>query len=43
MAALNLLWEIAQLPLYTIYEEGEPAAIAFAVAHCTAGAWPSGS
>lgn len=34
---LNLVWEVAQLPLYTIYETGTPWAIAFAVAHCTAG------
>ena len=36
-AALNLAWEIAQLPLYTIFHEGRPGQIAFAVAHCTAG------
>jgi hypothetical protein len=36
-AALNLVWEIVQLPLYTIYHEASPAEIAFAVAHCTAG------
>ena len=28
----NLLWEILQLPLYTIWTEGTPAEIAFAVA-----------
>jgi len=36
-ALLNLVWEIAQLPLYTIYAEGDLATIAFAVGHCTAG------
>lgn len=36
-ALLNLAWEIAQLPLYTIFHEGRPGQIAFAVAHCTAG------
>jgi hypothetical protein len=36
-AGLNLAWELAQLPLYMIFREGSPAAIAFAVAHCTAG------
>ena len=34
---LNLGWELAQLPLYTIYQSGSPGSIAFAVAHCTAG------
>ena len=34
---LNLAWEIAQLPLYAIYVEGDLRTIAFAVAHCTAG------
>ena len=37
MAVLNLLWEIAQLPLYTIWTEGARAEIAFAVFHCTLG------
>ncbi|HWQ38336.1 MAG TPA: hypothetical protein VNM24_06945 [Burkholderiales bacterium] len=36
-AVLHLVWEIAQLPLYTIYREGDLATIAFAVGHCTAG------
>lgn len=36
-ALLHLIWEIAQLPLYTIYEEGDLSAIAFAVGHCTVG------
>lgn len=36
-ALLHLIWEIAQLPLYTIYAEGDLATIAFAVGHCTAG------
>jgi hypothetical protein len=34
---LNLVWEIVQLPLYTIYSTGTPKEIAFALAHCTAG------
>ena len=33
----SLGWELAQLPLYTIWDEGTPAWIAFAVVHCTAG------
>ena len=34
---LNLLWEAAQLPFYTLWHEGDSIAIAKAVAHCTAG------
>lgn len=37
MIALNLVWEVAQLPLYTLWVEGTPAEIAFAVLHCTGG------
>ena len=37
LAALNLAWEIAQLPAYAIWTSGSPRFIAFAVAHCTAG------
>ncbi|MBI3516604.1 MAG: hypothetical protein HY060_21440 [Proteobacteria bacterium] len=33
----NLLWEIAQLPLYIIWTTASAGDIAFAVAHCTAG------
>ena len=33
----NLLWEAAQLPLYTLWRTGTPATIAAAVLHCTAG------
>ena len=35
--ALNLLWEIAQLPLYNIWYEASSGEIAFAVLHCTVG------
>jgi len=35
--ALNLVWEILQLPLYVVYVEGDPWTIAYVVAHCTAG------
>ena len=35
--ALNFVWEIAQLPLYTIFATGTPKEIAFALAHCTVG------
>lgn len=36
-AGLNLAWEIAQLPLYTLWTEATPPYMAFAVAHCTLG------
>jgi len=37
LGALNLLWEIAQLPLYTLWEESPRFFIAYAVVHCTLG------
>lgn len=37
IALANLVWEVAQLPLYTIWRDGTPGEIAFAVLHCTAG------
>ena len=37
LASLNLVWEIAQLPLYTIWREPDRGKIVFAVLHCTAG------
>lgn len=37
LGGLNLAWETAQLPLYTLWSEASAGAIAFAVAHCTAG------
>jgi photosystem II stability/assembly factor-like uncharacterized protein len=37
VAALNLVWEIVQLPLYTLWREGSAWEVAFAVAHCTGG------
>lgn len=36
-ALLSLAWEIAQLPLYTIFTTGSVREIAFAVVHCTIG------
>jgi hypothetical protein len=36
-AALMLAWEIAQLPLYTIWTEASGMSIGLAVAHCTLG------
>jgi hypothetical protein len=37
LGASNLLWEIAHLPLYTVWAEGSPRFLAFVVAHCTVG------
>ena len=37
IAGANLVWEVAQLPFYTIWREGTPSKIAFAVVHCTGG------
>ena len=37
IAVLNLLWEIAQLPLYTLWTKETPAYIAYSVLHCTVG------
>lgn len=36
-AGLNLAWEAAHLPLYSLWKEAEPAYIAFSVVHCTLG------
>lgn len=33
----NLVWEVAQLPLYTLWTTGTPLEIAWAAIHCTAG------
>ena len=33
----NLVWEVAQLPLYTIWRTGTAGENAFAVIHCTVG------
>lgn len=33
----NAIWEVAQLPLYTIWRTATPREIAFAVFHCTIG------
>ncbi len=35
--ALNLVWEVAQLPLYTIARTLDAARLAYAVLHCTVG------
>ena len=33
----NLIWEIGQLPFYTIWRDGSAREIIVAIAHCTAG------
>ena len=35
--ALNLCWELAQLPLYTLWQEAPLSRSLFAAAHCTLG------
>jgi len=37
MLALNLIWEIAHLPLYTLWDNPDFASKAFAIIHCTLG------
>jgi hypothetical protein len=37
LGALNLVWEIAQLPLYTVWAEDSLLYIAYVAAHCTLG------
>ena len=33
----NLIWEAAQIPLYTLWSEGTSGEIVFAIVHCTGG------
>ena len=37
LGAFNLVWETAQLPLYTIWQDGSVQELAYAVTHCTLG------
>jgi hypothetical protein len=37
LALLNLAWETAQLPLYTLWDTSPVAYLVFVVLHCTAG------
>lgn len=37
VAAMDLVWEIAQLPLYTMWHTADAGYLAFAVVHCTVG------
>lgn len=37
LTVYSLIWEVAQLPFYTLWGEVRPDQIAYAVVHCTAG------
>lgn len=37
LGLLNLIWEVAQIPFYTIWQDGTWGEIVFALAHCTVG------
>lgn len=37
VALAHLAWEVAQLPLYSLWTTASPGKIAYAVLHCTAG------
>lgn len=37
IALLNLVWEFAHMPLYTLWTTGTPGEIVFAALHCTGG------
>lgn len=37
VSLLNLVWEVLQLPLYSLWHETGPATIIFSVLHCTLG------
>lgn len=37
LGLLNLVWEVAQIPFYTIWQDGTWGEIVFAVVHCTVG------
>lgn len=37
LAGASLAWEVAHVPLYTIWRDGSVGEIAFAVVHCSAG------
>ena len=43
LAGLNLVWESAQLPLYSLWKEARPGYIVFSVVHCTLGDLAIGS
>lgn len=37
LTAMNLVWEFAQMPLYTLWRTGTPGEIAWSGLHCTLG------
>lgn len=37
VGAANLVWEVAHMPLYTLWETGTPTKIALSAVHCTGG------
>jgi hypothetical protein len=37
LGGLNLVWEIGQLPFYSLWHDGSWQEIGYAIAHCTAG------
>tara|TARA_R110002049_G_scaffold73512_1_gene190012 strand:- start:49 stop:567 length:519 start_codon:yes stop_codon:yes gene_type:complete len=37
IAPLNLVWEVAHMPLYTLWQTGTTEEIVFAAVHCTGG------
>lgn len=37
LVSAHLVWEVLQLPLYTIWKSHKPGELAFAVIHCTGG------
>ncbi|GJL85411.1 MAG: hypothetical protein DHS20C02_11860 [Micavibrio sp.] len=37
VAAAHLLWEVLQIPFYTLWQEGTWMQIAYAILHCTGG------
>lgn len=37
LGLLNLIWEVAQIPFYTVWQDGTWGEIVFAVVHCTVG------
>ena len=37
LGGLNLIWEIGQLPFYTLWQHASLYEIGYAIAHCTAG------
>src|SRR5258708_12164206 len=43
LGGLNLAWETAHVPLYTLWSEASASYIAFSIVHCTLGDLPIGA